>query len=350
MADDSINSSDSEYLFNDLVGDILNDKITDILESGSFEETNGDVIIEMDDIIPPTLAFDDSEDGEGGGPGGHGPGEGSGGKLRFSFSFEKFMEIMAETLTLPNLIKEGDGKIKEISHKWKTFGQSGVVMDKRRTFKRAIKGSIATGVFNPDEDKHEILIRRKDKRFHVPKRIETPKHRAVCFYAGDISWSTHGERLKIEKRLVNFIYNWLNYNYGKDNVDHRFFVHEWDSYEVAADEFFNVSTNGGTKAFPVFDQINNVALNEYNPATTNYYLFYFGDGEVFGNDAVDVLRIIRGKMISTFNRIGIVEVIPSSYSGLIKTISSSIGDNEKLKLTSINKPERIIQVIKKLFA
>jgi len=343
MSKDKINSGESEGIFNDFIREKLSDKIEDIIKNGDFEDNMSDVIIEVNDIKPPILTFG----GLGGGGGrGRGPGEG-GDKLRFVFPFEKFMELIARQLQLPNLIKEGQGKIKEVSHEFKTFGPNGIVLDKKRTFKRAMKGSIAQGIYDPENDQFDIQIRRKDKRFNVPQRVEKPKYRAVCFYMGDISYSTYGERLVLEKKIVNFIYNWLNYNYGKNNVDHRFFVHDWDAYEVNPMEFFKADVAGGTRASVVFDLVNDIARNEYDVNSTNYYGFYFGDGELFGNDSDDINDILRDKIDEIFNRIGIVEILPSSYSNLLSKVSK--GNWKNVKTAHIKDKAEIIKTIKILF-
>jgi len=340
MSKDKINSGESEGIFNDFIREKLEEKIEDLIKDGDFEDNMDDVIIEVNDIKPPILTFGDSRGG--------GRGIGSGGdKLRFSFPFEKFMELIAKQLQLPNLTKEGKGKIKEVSHEFKTFGPNGTILDKKRTFKRAMKGSVALGIYDPENEEFNIQIRKKDKRFNVPKRVEKPKYKAVCFYMGDISYSTYGERLLLEKKVVNFIYNWLNYNYGRNNVDHRFFVHDWEAYEVSSKEFLRADVAGGTRASVVFDLVNEIARNEYDVGTTNYYGFYFGDGELFGNDSDNITDILKKKMDDIFNRIGIVEILPSEYSNLLSGISKEKW--KSVKIAKIKTREEIIKTIKILF-
>jgi uncharacterized sporulation protein YeaH/YhbH (DUF444 family) len=327
MSDDKISSGESEGIFNDFIREKIKQDIDEILNGGDFEDNASEVIVEVDDITPPT--FDWEQSGGGGGRG-RGPGEGAE-KLRFTFPFEKFMELIGQKLDLPNLTKEGKGKIKEVSHVFKTFGPTGTILDKKRTFKRAMKSSIATGIYNPDEDKYE----------------EKPKFKAVCFYIGDISYSTYGERLILEKKIVNFIYNWLDYNYGRGNVEHRYFVHDWEAYEVRQEDFFKVENAGGTRAAPAFDLVNNISTNDYDPETTNLYAFYFGDGELMRRDAEEIVEILEEKMDYNFNRIGIVEVIPQGYSCLNDEIDkASLGS---VRTGSIDDKSEMVKLIKDLF-
>lgn len=342
-----INSDESEGIFNDFISDILEDKVEDILNNGDFEQNaDGNVIIEADDIQPPTFTFGGGGGGEGGGKGNK-PGEG-GEKLRFSYDFNKFMDAVSSRLSLPDLSKEGEGRIKEMTPMFKTFGQSGIVLNKKRTFKQAIKSSIGTGVYNPDEEKYDVLIKKKDKRYHVPEYVEKPKFKAVVFYMGDISFSQYGKRLELQKRIVNFIQNWVDYSYGKNNVDHRFFVHDWEAYEVQPENFYRCDVAGGTRASVCFDLVGKIAMDEYEPDSTNYYGFYFGDGELFGDDASSICDIIEDQFLPIFNRVGVVELKPSMLSNLKNTLDERI-NSPIVRTSTCNKNDEIVSVIKNIF-
>ncbi|MDJ0840842.1 MAG: DUF444 family protein [Acidobacteriota bacterium] len=345
---DRITSDESEGAFNEYIDEQLQDLIDGIITDGDLTEfgsQGSDLIVEMDDITPPSFIYGD--DGQGGGGGGSGPGSG-GGKMSFSLPFDKVMELIANRLELPNLRKEGKGKIKEVSYEFKTFGQLGIILDKKRTFRRALKTSVANGIYDPNEGKFEIQIRRRDKRYKLPERIEKPKYRAVVYYMGDISYSTYGERLELEKRIVKFIHNWLDYNYGHNNVEHRFFVHDMEAREVMPEDFYRVSNVGGTRAAIVFDLVNQITINEYDTASTNFYGFYFGDGELFADDAkqiVDLLEVMR----PIFNRIGIVEVQPSRSSHLNSKVSARFKNDRIIRIDELKHNKETINVIKTLF-
>jgi uncharacterized sporulation protein YeaH/YhbH (DUF444 family) len=346
-----ITSNDSEGAFNEFIEEQLDQLVDGILSDGTLENLAGrgsDIIVELDDIEPPRFVHGDDQEGEGSGEGGPGPGKGAG-KLRFSLPFRFLMERLAGKLNLPNLTKQGTGAIHDWTNEYKTFGPVGVVMDRRRTFKRALKSSIALGTYNPDEDQYDILIKKKDRRYRQFEQVEKPRYKAVVFYMGDISYSTYGKRLELEKKTISFIQNWLDYNYGVKNVEHRFFVHDAKAYEVLENEFYNVSNAGGTRAAPVFELVQNIALTEYDPSSTNFYGFYFGDGELFDEDPTLISQIIGDQMRPWFNRIGIVEVMPSSYSGLNKKLKSRFANDSIVRLSELSSAEHIMPVIKNLF-
>jgi uncharacterized sporulation protein YeaH/YhbH (DUF444 family) len=342
-----IDSNESEGAFNDFIDEQLKDMVEDILTDGDLDGRSSDIIIELDDIRPPTFTYGNNEDG-GQGRGQNGPGEGSE-KVRFTLPLDRLMEMIAQKLGLPDLKKEGQGKIKEVSYEFKTFGTAGVILDRKRTFKRAIRSAIGTGLYQPDKQAYDVLIRRRDRRYKLPERIERPKYRAVVFYMGDISYSTFGERLKLEKRVVSFIHHWLNYNYGLGNVEHRFFVHDSTAHEVPEDDFFNVQNAGGTQAAPVFDLVGNIAFNEYDVESTNFYGFYFGDGELFSNDANDIVKLLDNQIFASFNRVGIVEVKPGSISNLVDRLREQFTDNPRIRMDKLENKQGILKSIKYLF-
>lgn len=347
--EDKINSNESEGAFNEFIEDQLEDIVEDIINSGNLDDfgiDGSDIIVEMDDITPPTFSYGGPQ--EGGGRGAGGPGNESD-SIRFTVPYDRFMELVKDKLRLPDLKKEGRGKIKEVSYTFRTFGPTGIILDKKRTFKRALKSSVALGTYNPKEDKYEVQFRKKDRRYKLPQRVEKPKFKAVVFYMGDISYSTYGERLNLEKRIVNFIHQWLNFNYGAQNVEHRFFVHDADAHEVRPEDFYSVSNAGGTRASIVFDLVGQVAFNEYDLFSTNFYGFYFGDGEIFEDDAKEIITHLKETILPNFNRVGIVEVIPSSMSHLKKALDKTFTNDPKLRTGIIKEKSQTIELIKTLF-
>ncbi len=73
MTIDRITSDESEGLFNDFIEDQFGDLIEQIVNEGDIdrsEANNSDLIVEMDDIQPPTLVYEsESGSGQAGGAG-----------------------------------------------------------------------------------------------------------------------------------------------------------------------------------------------------------------------------------------------------------------------------------------
>ena len=71
----------------------------------------------------------------------------------------------------------------------------------------------------------------------------------------------------LEKNLRHYQKSAIN---DAKNVDHRFFVHDAEAYEVQAEQFYQVGNSGGTHAAPVYQLIHRIATNEYDPSSTNF--------------------------------------------------------------------------------
>jgi uncharacterized sporulation protein YeaH/YhbH (DUF444 family) len=346
----TISSSEAEGVFNEFIDDRLSDLVTDIVNEGDISAhggRNSDIVLEIDDIAPPRFTYG-REGGAGSGAGSGGPGDGAG-KLRFRLPLKRFMELVGRKLALPDLTKDGEGRIKEVTYSFKTVGTCGVILDKKRTFKRALKTSVACGRYRPEAGVRDVLVRRRDRRFKLPERVERPRHRAVVLYIGDISYSTYGERLELTKRIVNFTHHWIDYNYGAGNVDHRFFVHDVVAHEVLAEQFYEVSNAGGTRAAGAFELASQIAGNEYAPGATNLYAFYFGDGELLPDDAEAITDIIGTDMVGVFNRVGLVEVKPSRMSRLHKAVSSRFEGRRDVRTAVLDDAQGISPTIQVLF-
>ncbi|RTZ94545.1 MAG: hypothetical protein DSY41_03365, partial [Candidatus Poseidoniales archaeon] len=79
-------------------------RIDHIINEGDVDmlgDSGSDIIVEMDDIQPPKFVYGDK--GGGYGAAGQGPGNNSE-RIRFSLPFDKFMDLVALRLSLPNLV------------------------------------------------------------------------------------------------------------------------------------------------------------------------------------------------------------------------------------------------------
>ena len=63
----------------------------------------------------------------------------------------------------------------------------------------------------------------------------------------------------------------------------------------------------------------------------------------------DIIDIIENDMRPYFNRIGLVEVIPSNISNLIKNARSKDPNDTIVRLADIKNKTQTVEVIKKLF-
>ena len=156
-------------------------------------------------------------------------------------------------------------------------------------------------VYAPQEERYEFQFMRRDRRFKVPERVEKPRFKAVVFTWG-YSYSTYGERLHLEKRLVNFIQTGLTTTTVQRTsiIDSLSTMQKPTRFRL---NNFTKSEIGGCSSGLSIDKP--IATNEYDPASTNFYGFYFGDGELFDDDAKEIVKILEDHLRPIFNRIGV---------------------------------------------
>ena len=92
-----------------------------------------------------------------------------------------------------------------------------------------------------------------------------------------------------------------------------------------------------------------MAFNEYDAETTNFYGFYFGDGELFSTDADDIADILQKDIFPIFNRVGVIEVKPSSISNLVEKLKERYSEDDTIRLDRVENKKEIIKAIKTLF-
>ena len=118
---------------------------------------------------------------------------------------------------------------------------------------------------------------------------------------------------------------------------------------MAPSDFYKVSNAGGTRASIVFELVSQIAFNEYDTTSTNFYGFYFGDGEVFEEDAKRIVEILTDDMKDKFNRVGIVEVKPSQFSYLNREIKREFEKDLVIRMGTLRQRTETVEVIKNLF-
>ena len=123
-SEEKISSGESEGAFNEFVEEQLTDMLETIVNEGEFDhigDRHSDVIIEMDDIEVPTFSYGEERGGRGQVTG---PGREKGGKMRFLLPFDKLMALIAHSLRLPDLTKEGKARSRNFPTNSKHLGKS----------------------------------------------------------------------------------------------------------------------------------------------------------------------------------------------------------------------------------
>lgn len=288
----------------------------------------------------------DAADGEpqpGQGQAGDTPGEHM---LEADITLEELADILGEELALPRIMPKGH---KNVDTKMNKFtGRSNVGPDSLRHFKQsykeALKRSIATGTYDP-EDPMVVPIRR-DMRYRSYKTSVKPQANAVVIYMMDVSGSMGDEQKEIVRLESFWINTWLRRNYK--GMETRFIIHDAAAKEVDEKTFFSTSESGGTLISSAYKLCKRIIDEDYPLNEWNIYPFHFSDGDNWsGEDTRLCVKLLKEYFLPNMNMFGYGQVESKYGSGqFLKDLEKSFPDDDRLIISRIENREKIITSIK----
>ncbi|MFW5867778.1 MAG: DUF444 family protein, partial [Armatimonadota bacterium] len=143
------------------------------------------------------------------------PGEGQAGQdpgdhvLEAEVTLEELAKILGEELELPNIEPKGRKSIEAVKVRYSGVHTAGPesLRHFRRTYKEALKRSIASGIYNP---KNPVIVPiREDKRYRSWKETRLPESNAVIIVMMDVSGSMGVEQKELVRMESFWIDAWL---------------------------------------------------------------------------------------------------------------------------------------------
>ncbi|MFS8571467.1 MAG: DUF444 family protein [Clostridia bacterium] len=213
------------------------------------------------------------------GSGGFAPGDAPGEDVyEAEVEVDDLVELMLEDLNLPRLAPAEAGGIDAEEIRFDDVRRRGLMnnLDKRRTLlqnvkRHAAKGEARIGAFDDS-----------DLRFRVWNVRERPRARAAVYMLMDRSASMTTEKRYIAKSFYFWLTRFLRCKYRE--VDLVFISHDVEAQVVSEQEFFTVSSSGGTRCSSAY-WLALRHIREYHPAAKwSNYAFHFSDGENLAAD------------------------------------------------------------------
>ncbi len=294
----------------------------------------------------------DAQEGEVLGPGDQEPGsgeagDGTGDHIPIEFDEPEFFKLLQSHL--PNIKPKGKSKIPEEVAKFRTVRKMGPesLLLKRRTFKQALKRSIASGEFEPGIVPFPT---RRDRRYRGIKMIEEAQFNAVLIFMRDISGSMD-EKVRDLISIVCFMTEvWLRGNYKQ--LETAYLVHDSEAGEVKdQDEFLSISSGGGTKISSVHEALIKVIEKRYNPNLWNIYPIYFSDGDNWGiDDTALCFRMLEKTILPAVNQYSYCQT-PSSWGRgeFLNDLKLGFKSNRRVVWTEMEAESEAIRVFQKFF-
>jgi len=265
------------------------------------------------------------------------------------FSPEELAKIMIEELELPDLQDKGKGSVNTEKSKYNKVANLGPdsLRHNQRTFKEALKREISSGNYNPNNP--YIVPIKGDKRYRSYSTKDVPDVNAVALFLKDCSGSMGEDQNKIIKTQVFWIDLLLKHSY-KD-IETVFIIHDTKAKEVSREDFFKISSGGGTQISSAYEMCAELIDKKYPFSSYNNYVMHWSDGDNFGgNDNDDCARLLTERIIPNCNQFCYGQTKSEGGSGeFMDYLGSKFSNNDKVVLSQINNSDDILKSIKEFF-
>jgi uncharacterized protein len=286
-------------------------------------------------------------DAEGIGPGGTEPGSHI---LEVDVSLDELADILGQELRLPRIQPKGKHRITSEKDRYTGIRQSGPesLRHFRRTFRRALRRQIMSGVYDPSNPR--VVFERRDKLYRSWKTVLNPQSNAVIVYMMDVSGSMGDEQKELVRLEAFWIDAWLRRNY--QGIESRYIVHDVRATYVDRDTFYRLREDGGTKISSAFRAAKELLDTSYNSEEWNIYLFHFSDGDNSSeSDSRECCQILADQLLPITNLFGYCQVASAYGSGnFINVIQEHLGRMENVITSRVNGKNDIYDSIKAFFA
>jgi len=344
--------------FRDIVKGRVRKDLRKYMSSGELVGRKGKdlVSIPLPQIGIPRLRYGDNKGGVGQGEGeGEGAGQGQEAGdapgehvLEVEISVDELAEILGEELELPRIEPRGNQKAAAEKNKYTGISTVGPesLRHTKRTFKQALKRSIASGTYDPKRP--YVVPIKDDRRYRTFEVEQKPRSAAVVVYMMDVSGSMGNEQKEIVRSEAFWIDTWLRHNY--DDVDTRFIIHDATAREVDRDTFFRTRESGGTLISSAYKLCMQILEDDYPPSDWNIYPFHFSDGDNWSqSDTKQCIELLRDQMVPISNQFSYAQVDSQYGSGqFIKDLKGAFDDEDAVCLSRIPNRESIMDSIKEL--
>jgi len=287
------------------------------------------------------------QEGEGIGPGGDQEGRHL---LEVDVTLDELAEILGEELKLPRIKPKGKHRITSERDRYSGIRQAGPesLRHFKRTFRRALRRQIMSGLYNPDAPR--IIFERRDKIYRSWKTVLSPQSNAVIIYMMDVSGSMGDEQKELVRLEAFWIDAWLRKNY--QGIESRYIVHDVRAGEVDRETFFRIREDGGTRISSAFRVARTLIESHYAPSEWNIYLFHFSDGDNSSeSDSRECCSLLREHLLPNMNMFGYCQVASAYGSGnFINVIHEHLSKEDRVITSRVNMKDDIYDSIKAFFS
>lgn len=267
---------------------------------------------------------------------------------------EDVLRFLQDELQLPDMKPKPSETYEEVKTIYNDISKTGPdsLRHTRRTLLEALKRLAMTK--NMDDlhyiPGHTQPIRlitpiNSDRRYRQYQEIKIPSSNAVIFFMRDCSASMDDYKCEIVSDMAWWLDVWITKFY--ERVERSYIIHDTEAKEVSKHKFYSYRQGGGTMVSSAFKHVAHMIENKFPAHSYNVYIFYFGDGENWGDDNQRLVDTIKNELKPVdVNMIGFTQICSYSYGGSVKevidnAIKSGTLDGNMLRTVDIggNKPD-----------
>jgi uncharacterized protein len=266
--------------------------------------------------------------------------------LEVDLSLDELAEILGEELALPRIQNKGKKNLVTPKVKYSGVHTTGPesLRHFKRTYKQALKRSIASGTYNKETP--IIVPTREDKRYRSWRVQEMPQSNAVVIYMMDVSGSMGDEQKEIVRIESFWIDTWLRANYK--GLETRYIIHDAVAREVDRETFFHTRESGGTMISSAYKLCKEMMDADYDTGSWNIYPFHFSDGDNWSaDDTRTCVNLLKSEILTKVNQFAYGQVESPYGSGqFIKDLREAFDAVENVALSEISNKDAIYNSIK----
>lgn len=315
----------------DRIRDQIKTKLPDIIGRGKIFTGDGKFKVPVKGGYEPKIRY--GRDPKGGGGGGKCKKAGSEkGELTIELTKEEVIQMLFDEMELPDMLRKQMAKTKVKAHKFRGIQKVGPKPFFRRKDSAVARIRRSIGVRNahPENFEHlykdaegkpferplipgtkDVPFKRRDFRFERVEEVLDEDSKAVIFFVLDRSVSMDGLPLLLAKAYFYLNLMFLRSKYKQVHV--VMIAHDAGAHRIMEEEkFFGVGVDGGTDPVPAWQMVHDIAQSEFPLSAWNRYMFQASDGEVYGDNAVNVPRQWYLKLLE----------IGFAYLGYLETVDS----------------------------
>lgn len=217
-------------------------------------------------------------------------------------TIDELVDILLEELNLPWMDPKNTTEIEVETEEISSIDRSGILpnLDLKRTIlanmrRNASKGKACIGNFSKDDFRYKVW--EDEKEYHS---------NAAVYLMMDRSGSMDQEKTFVAKSFYFWMVQFLKRRYKK--VDLVFVAHDTKAFLVDEDDFFKISSSGGTACSSAF-KLAYEHIKTHHPADKwNNYVFEFSDGDNWGIDNTECVGYVK-KLLPLVRAIGYGEIL-----------------------------------------